>query len=59
MKPGLSLKPGEIGVSGHVLAANMWHYPDCSATPIDNFDTAFWKSPVDAQPPAKKAPVRR
>jgi len=45
--------------SGPAMAANMWHCPACSATPIDIFDTPFWKSPADAEPPAKKAQVGR
>lgn len=45
--------------SGTAMAANMWHCPTCSATPIDKFDTPFWKSPADAEPPAKKAQVGR
>lgn len=28
------------------MAANMWHCPKCSATPIDIFPTPFWKEPL-------------
>lgn len=31
------------------LAANMWHCPDCGATPIDIFGAPFWLGPAPSQ----------
>ena len=28
--------------TGSDMARNLWHCPDCSATPIDIFDSPFW-----------------
>lgn len=32
--------------TGAQMAANMWHCPECSATPIDMFASMWWKVPV-------------
>ncbi len=33
----------DAAISGKQLAENMWHCPECSATPIDIFSSPFWK----------------
>jgi hypothetical protein len=38
--------------TGADMANNMWHCPNCSATPLDMHPNAWWKEPVDR-------PVRR
>jgi hypothetical protein len=39
-------------ISGAALAANLWHCPECGATPIDLFEVPFWR---DAEDPAGTA----
>jgi Zn finger protein HypA/HybF involved in hydrogenase expression len=31
--------------TGAEMAANMWHCPKCSATPLDMHTAAWWKTP--------------
>ncbi|MBM6395273.1 hypothetical protein JQC79_05820 [Ochrobactrum anthropi] len=42
----------EGAFSGAQMAANMWHCPECSATPIDIYVSPFWKvaEPSEACP---------
>lgn len=35
--------------TGNQMVSNMWHCPQCSATPIDIFVTPFWKGPVEGE----------
>jgi len=35
--------------TGIQIAKNMWHCPECGATPIDIFEVPFWRQPSKAQ----------
>lgn len=40
--------------TGTQMASNMWHCPECSATPIDMFPTPFWRGDSESAAPDPK-----
>lgn len=36
-------------IAGSALASNLWHCPECGASPIDVFDVPFWREPDDGR----------
>lgn len=37
-------------ITGRQIADSLWHCPDCKASPLDIFESAFWLGDGDAQP---------
>lgn len=47
-------------ITGRQIADSLWHCPECKASPLDIFESAFWLDDGDAQPmPVRTADIER